>query len=127
MIRGVGVDAVSISEIKRYMEIFGDPFINRTFTEKEVVVSRLSSRPEEYLATRFASKEAVFKAIAHFTKRKLFDFRVVETLNEPDGYPVVQMKGELLNLAKEAGITAIHVTMTTEKDFATAFVVAESV
>ena len=126
MIRGIGIDSVSISEIKRYMEICGESFVNRTFTKKEVDASRSAPRPEEYLSTRFAAKEAVFKAIAHFTERKLFDFRIVETLNEADGYPVIQMEGALLALAGEAGVTAIHVTMTTEKDIATAFVIAES-
>ena len=126
MIKGVGIDVVSISEIKRYMEIFGDSFINRTFTEKEVLASRVCPRPEEYLATRFAAKEAVFKAIAHFTKRRLFDFRVVETLNEPDGYPMVQIRGKLLNYAKEVGVGTIHVSMTTERDLATAVAIAES-
>ena len=126
MIRGIGIDAVSISETKRFIETFGDTFILRTFTEKEVSVSRMSPRPEEYLATRFAAKEAVFKAIAHFTVKKQFDFRIVETLNEADGYPVVQMKGKLLALAEEAGVANIHITMTTEKDFAIAFAVAES-
>jgi holo-[acyl-carrier-protein] synthase len=78
------------------------------------------------LATRFAAKEAVFKAIAHFTKDKGFDFRIVETLNEADGYPVVQMNDKLRALVEEACVAAIHISMTTEKDFATAFVVAES-
>jgi len=127
MTKGIGIDAVSISEIERYMETFGDTFIKRTFTEQEVVMSQLSAHPAEYLATRFAAKEAVFKAIAHFTKDKGFDLRIVETLNEADGYPAVQMKGKLLSLAEEAGVAAINITMTTEKDFAMAFVVAEAV
>lgn len=126
MIRGIGIDAVSISEIKRYIENFGDTYVNRTFTEKEVFVSRQSPQPAEYLATRFAAKEAVFKAIAHFTKDKGFDLRIVETLDEEDGFPVVQMEGKLLPLLKEADVTAIHVSLTTEKDFAVAFVVAEA-
>lgn len=127
MIIGIGIDAVSISEVKRYMDVFGDTFINRTFTENEVDASRSNPQPAEYLATRFAAKEAVFKAIAHFTKDKGFDFRIVETLNEADGFPVVQIKDKLLALTEEAGITAVHITMTTEKDFAIAFVVAESI
>jgi holo-[acyl-carrier protein] synthase len=127
MIKGIGIDTVSISEMNRYMESFGDVFINRTFTEKEVAMSRSCPQPAEYLATRFAAKEAVFKAIAHLTEHKGFDLRIVETLNEPDGFPVVQMKGRLLALADEAGVTAIHIAMTTEQDLATAFVVAESI
>ena len=37
------------------------------------------------------------------------------------------MMDELLALANKAGVATIHISITTEKDFATAFVVAESI
>jgi len=124
MIRGIGIDMVNIHEIALYMERFGAPFINRTFTEREVSASALSPNPAEYLSTRFAAKEAVFKAVAHFTKRKGFDLRIVETLNERDGYPFVQVNEKLQILLDEAGIETLHISTTTENDYALAMVVA---
>lgn len=125
MINSVGVDLVQISEIQRLMNTFGDEFINHTFTEEEVRHSRKASNQAEFLATRFAAKEAAFKAVAHFTKAKDFDLRIIETLDEPDGYPVIQTNGKLRALLDEAGIATLHVSLTHEGDSAMAFVIAE--
>jgi holo-[acyl-carrier protein] synthase len=126
MIKGIGVDMVDVREIMRYMETFKQTFINKTFTPREVEASALLPNPAEYLAARFAAKEAVFKAIARLTKEKGFDFRIVETLNEIDGHPFVNISGELKTLMNEADITSLLISITTEGDYATAFVVAET-
>ena len=126
MIKGIGIDTVSINEIAQHIEKFGNTFVNRTFTVEEVSASALSPKPEEYLSTRFAAKEAVFKAVAHFTKEKAFDFRIVETLNESDGYPFINTNEKLQSLLDEAGISHLLVSITTEDDYATAMVVAIS-
>lgn len=125
MIKGIGIDMVSISEIARYIEHFGDTYINSAFTEREIHFSKLSPNQAEYLSTRFAAKEAVYKAIAHLTKQKDFDFRIVESLNESDGYPVIHINEELRKIMNEAKIRSLLVSMTTEGDFAMAFVTAE--
>jgi len=126
MIKGIGIDMVTISEMRDYIERFGNVFTNRTFTKNEAALSVLASDPSEYLATRFAVKEAVFKAIAHYTSKKGFDFRIVETLNEKDGYPFVQVNDKMQTLLDEAGVSKLHISISTENDLATAFIVAES-
>ena len=126
MIKGIGIDMVDIGEMKRYMETFGDVFVGRTFTKAEVTCAKESPRPHEYLAAHFAAKEAVFKAVAHHTVGKKFDFRIVETLNEPDGAPIIVVNDKLQALLDEAGIHRLHISITTEKDYAAAFVIAES-
>ena len=125
MIKGIGVDMVDISEIARLIDVFGNNYINHTFTKREVAVSREATNPAEYLATRFAAKEAVFKAIAHLTQKKTFDLRVVETLNESDGFPYISINEELQGLLEDAGVVSLFISITTEGDYATAFVVAE--
>ena len=125
MVNSVGVDLVRISEIKRLMDISGDVFIRRTFTEEEVARSQEVPNKSEYFATRFAAKEATFKAIAHFIKDRTFDLRIVETLCEPDGYPVIQINDDLKPLLDEAGVAALHVSLTHDGDYAMAFVIAE--
>lgn len=125
MINSAGVDLVQISEIQRLMDTFGDEFINDHFTEAEISQSRKAANQAEFLATRFAAKEAAFKAVAHFTRARDFDFRIVETLDEPDGYPVIQTGGEFKAVLDEAGITALHVSLAHEGDYAIAFVIAQ--
>jgi phosphopantetheine--protein transferase-like protein len=126
VIIGVGIDMVSISELTGLIERLGAPFLNRTFTKNEIDASKHTDDEVVYLSTRFAAKEAVFKAVAHFTKNKTFDLRIVETLEGSDGYPIVQITEELRVLLNEAGIESLYVSMSTESDLAIAFVVASS-
>lgn len=127
MIRGIGVDTVAISEIKLYLSetALSNAFIRRTFTAHEITAAECYPNKAEYYAARFAVKEAVFKAVAHLTEEKTFDFRIVETLHAPDGSPYVSTKGTLSTILKAADVDKLHLSITTEGDYATAFVVAE--
>ncbi len=124
MVKGIGVDMVEVAEVKRLMRDAGG-FIKKTFTEKEVELSGDAASKEEYFSARFAVKEAVFKAVAHLTEKKTFDFRRVETLNAPDGHPYVNLSGELAPLFAEAGIEELLVSISTEKEYVIAFVIAQ--
>ena len=126
MIKGIGIDTVNINNIAKYIKKSGKSYIIRTFTKSEVCASALSPKPEEYLATRFAAKEAAFKAVAHFTKEKTFDLRIVETLNESDGYPYIHVNEKLKSLLDEADVSSLLVSITTEDEYATAIVIAIS-
>lgn len=126
MIRGIGVDMTEIHEVQRLAEATGPSFVERTFTEKEREASQKTADQWEYLAARFAVKEAVFKALAHLTEKKAFDFRKIETLNSKDGSPCVTLTPMLRELMDEAGVDTIHVSITHEKEYACAFVIAES-
>lgn len=127
MIRGIGVDTVSICEVARYLadERLAVPFLARTFTKAETAAADGRANQAEYYAARFAVKEAVFKAVGHLTEERFFDFRMVETLNTPDGCPYVNVTEKLAPILKAAKVDLLHVSITTEDDYATAFVVAE--
>lgn len=123
--KGIGIDMVQISQMGNYIQRFGEVFIRRTFTAAEVACFTTAAHPAEYLATRFAAKEAVFKALAHLTSRKGFDYRIVETLNDTDGAPYVNITPNLQKVMQDAGVESLLVAMTTEADIATVIVVAE--
>lgn len=126
MIKGIGVDVVDISEIGRFLELHhhSGAFQKRTFTKAEQVIGEQQLDPAVYYATRFAAKEAVFKAVAHLTVQKWFDMRSVETLNNEDGFPYINITDDMRKVFEEAGLTNVQITLTTEGDVATAFVVA---
>lgn len=126
MVLGIGFDLTEIKEVKRLAEDVGEAFLSKTFSQRERENSEAAADPWEYLASRFAAKEAVFKALAHLTKDKTFDFRIVETLNYEDGSPYVNITPVLEGLMKEAGVKRLIVSITHEKDYAGAFVIAES-
>ena len=95
------------------------------FTAGERAYAARAVRDDEYFATRFAVKEAVFKAVAHLLDERFFDYRLVETLNREDGLPVVTKAGQLGAVLIQAGVKNLHVSITTQDDYATAFVIAE--
>lgn len=127
MILGIGVDLCSISAIVRLLEDekLQGSFAAHTFTPREIAAAANRPDPAAYYASRFAAKEAVFKAVAPLTKEKGFDLRLVEVLNAPDGSPYVSMTDALTPILQSAGIGRLHISLTDEGDYALAFVVAE--
>ena len=125
MIKGIGVDMADIAEIGRFCKDIPS-FRTHTFTAAEQqAAARMTDRAAtEYLAVRFAAKEAVFKALSH-ASGVAFDPRRVETLNHEDGAPYVSVTPEVAEAMRAAGVDALHVSATTEGDYATVFVVAE--
>ena len=109
MIKGIGVDTVEISRMVKSLSI--SSFLTSTFTHAEIANEH--GNREEYYATRFACKEAVFKALGI-----KMDLRKIETLNREDGSPYVVMR-------EEYGDVRIHISITTEAGLATAFCVVE--
>jgi holo-[acyl-carrier protein] synthase len=64
MILGLGTDVVEVERIRQTYEQFGDKFVMRILSpqEREDFQQFSDSRKVEYLAGRFAAKEAVAKA-----------------------------------------------------------------
>ena len=56
----VGVDIIEISRIHAAIDRWGERFLNRIYTELELKICRKKPGP---LASRFAGKEAVMKAL----------------------------------------------------------------
>lgn len=126
MVRGIGVDMTEIKEVRRLAEATEGAFAEKTFTEKEREDALKATNRWEYLAARFAAKEAVFKALAHLTREKTFDFRKIEIRNHEDGTPYVVLTTMLQAMLRDAGVEKIHISLTHEKEYACAFVIAES-
>ena len=129
MIAGIGIDTVDIEDIRSFLTDteLSRAYRERTFTPAELEAAAERSDPAEYLAGRFAAKEAVFKALAPHTPEKTFDLRITETLTRPDGSPYINVTDALASVMRAAGASRLHISITTEGHFATAFVIAESV
>ncbi len=121
---GVGVDLVEIAEIKALNQQTRGAFVQSTFTPREQAEAESAPDPWVYLAGRFAVKEAVFKALAPLTPDKTFDFRMVETLRDPDGSPQVTQEGKLREIMQSAMVGRVLVSISNEAGYALAFAVA---
>ncbi len=122
---GIGVDLVSVSEIKKLMDSMTYGALLKLFTEREVEESSSKMNKVEYLAGRFASKEACFKAVAPCLGGERFDLRMIETLSRDDGSPYINVTDELKEVLKRAEISALKVSISHEDGIAIAFVIAE--
>lgn len=127
MICGIGVDMVTISDMERRVARMSPGALARMFTPAEIEASlSRGNRRAEYLATRFAAKEAVFKALAPSLPAGVLELRRIEVLNREDGSPFANTEEPLLAAAlRRAGVGHVHLSITTEGDFACAFAVAE--
>lgn len=97
MIKGIGLDIVEIDRIAKAMRRT-NKFKDRILTEKERILFEAHSetRKIEFLAGRFASKEAFSKALGTGIGEecKLHD---IEVLRGDAGNPVLYFKGQLVN------------------------------
>lgn len=125
MVRGIGVDMTDAREIERLIHVTKGAFLEQTFSANEKIESERRADTIDYLATRFAAKEAVFKALAHLLATKTFDFRRVEILNQEDGSPFVVIDDFMRGILKEAGCNSIELSLSTESNMAIAFVVVQ--
>ena len=127
MICGIGVDMVTVSDMERRVARMSPGALARMFTPAEIEASLArGSRRAEYLATRFAAKEAVYKALAPSLGKGRLELRRIEILNRADGSPYANTEEASLAAAvHKAGVAHIHLSITTEGDFACAFAVAE--
>ena len=127
MICGIGVDMVTVSDMERRVARMSPGALARMFTSSEIEASLArGNRRAEYLATRFAAKEAVYKALAPSLGKGRLELRRIEILNRADGSPYANTEEASLAAAMhKAGVAHIHLSITTEGDFACAFAVAE--
>lgn len=119
MIVGVGVDLVKISRIRAAAERWGNRFLARVFTDRERAYARRRREPAPHLAGRFAAKEAVFKALGVGWRRGV-RWREVEVVNNPQGKPELVLTGQTKRLSETLGVTAMHVSLSHDSDYAIA-------
>lgn len=103
MIEGIGVDIVEVDRMKKTMEEYGETFLHRVFTPKELSYSRSKKNVHQHLAARFAAKEAFSKAFATGWSG-VFRWRDVEVSNDPLGKPLIALSGEMKKLVGESRI-----------------------
>ena len=138
MIFGIGTDIQRIDRIRQALERHGDRFVERILGPDEQVIYRRrsgrdaahadaygTSRGVTFLATRFAAKEAVSKALG-LGMRMPMRWRAVQVLKEPSGKPRVATDATLSAWMAARGLRA-HVTLTDDADYAVAFAVVERV
>ena len=98
-----GVDLVDIEDMRRLVETPLSSQLSRTFTQGELDSCGEGQLRLERLAGRFATKEAVMKALGLGFGDGV-GFPDIETVNLDSGAPTVVLHNKIAKLAAKAGV-----------------------
>lgn len=125
MIIGIGNDIVHVSRCEALLARHGDRALTRLLGEQERGRIREHRQPGAYLAKRFAAKEAFVKALG-LGLRHGMRWSEIQVANDALGRPSLILEGRAKAHADSAGVRWIHLSLSDEKDLASAVVVLES-
>ena len=122
MILGIGIDLMEIEKIEK--QIQSDVHLRKVFTPAEIRECKSVVRSAERFTGRFAAKEAFMKAIGEGIRQEVW-FTQIEVLNNQDGQPYIQVKGEAEVWLRALSVRNIHVSIAHTKQNAVAIVILE--
>lgn len=124
MIFGVGTDVVEIARVQKALARFGERFARKILTGPELSRFKGHRLPANYLAKRFAAKEAFTKALGTGI-RSPAGWHGMWVVNLPSGKPELQFTPALQELLRTKRVTGAHLSLTDEKGVAFATVILE--
>jgi holo-[acyl-carrier protein] synthase len=117
--QAIGIDIVEIKRLSRVSKKWGDGFLNKVYTDRELSYARSKRFPYQHLAARFAAKEAIFKALGEVEK-DFVGWRNVEILNDAYGKPVVHWHGAAEEARKKRKLKNVVVSLSHTENYAVA-------
>ena len=130
MIIGIGIDIIDVSRIETIFNKYGKKFISKCFSDHEcnLFFSEVNVNKINFLAKRFAAKEACAKALGTGFSKGIF-MKDIQVENDINGKP----KLKLLNYAKKYlnKMTKkkynIQISLSDEKKYAIANVIISEI
>ncbi len=125
MIVGIGVDIAETARVEKLSAKYGERFARRILTTDELVEFDRRKHSSSYLATRFAAKEAVAKALGTGIGKQ-FGFHSIQIDNDDRGKPLLRFMGTAVDLIAGLNINNAMISLSDEKHYVVAMVVLES-
>jgi holo-[acyl-carrier protein] synthase len=125
MIVGIGVDIAETARVERLSAKFGQRFAQRILTADELLEFDRRKHSSSYLATRFAAKEAVAKALGTGIGEHL-SFHSIQIENDSQGKPLLRFLGSAVDLIAGLDIKNAMISLSDEKHYVVAMVVLET-
>ena len=122
---GIGLDMIEVARIRSVSSRWGGKFEKRVFTPGEIAYCRSKKNPFQRLASRFAAKEAIFKALGTGWQRGV-GWTEIEVTNDELGKPSITLSGRTEQLSRQLGVRNIFVSMTNTQDYGAAQVILTS-
>ncbi|WP_282943219.1 holo-ACP synthase [Paenibacillus sp. RC67] len=127
MIIGIGTDLLDIARVKSILaSTAGERFMQRILTEAErELAAQRKGRLAEFVAGRFAAKEAVSKALGCGIGKQV-SLQDMEVLPDALGKPVCRVSEEAIQRLQLPIGTVIHLSITHTETMAMAYAVVET-
>ena len=127
---GLGNDLTDIRRIEKSINRFEGRFMNRVFTDGEIIYAKSKRNEASNFAKRFAAKEACSKALGTGFAEGVY-WKNIEVVNDSLGKPSLKLSGGALERLKSLtpkGMEAqIDLSLTDEYPLAQAIVILTAV
>lgn len=124
MIFGIGTDIVELERISKVVERHGGRFTGYILTDSEAEEAERRGDKIQFIAGRWAAKEAVAKALGCGLGGSCA-WRDIEIIGNPNGAPRVTLSGAGAETMKRHRIARLFVSISHERGHAIAMAVAE--
>ena len=125
MIVGTGIDIIECDRLQKSLDKFGNAFVEYFCTPAEQAAA--PSNPHArliYFASRWAAKEACAKALGTGFGAAC-GWKDIQIEKQPSGQPFIVLSGNAKETANHLGINRFHISISHERHYATAVVIAE--
>lgn len=123
MIIGTGIDIVQNNRIEELINKYGDRFLKKIYTAKEIEYCQSKNNFVASFAARFAAKEAVLKALG--TGMRNNSWHEIEILNDELGKPEVLLNNKTARRAEKIKVRSIFISISHEKKYSIAQIIME--
>ena len=123
MIVGVGTDIVAVARMKESLTQHGERFAKRILSTSEFECFSSHVAPANFLAKRFAAKEALVKALGCGFRNGISMQHIVVD-NDELGKPFIVLSGEAASRSEQLGVGDVLLSLADEAEYAIAYVVA---
>jgi len=124
MIYGIGTDILRIERIEQLYEKYGQALAERLLSRIELLEWRSVGNKANFLAKRFAAKEAFAKAV-HTGLRSPVTLHHISIAHDKLGRPEFVVEPPLQEWLCQQGIGRVHLSLSDDNGAVVAFVVAE--
>ena len=125
MIVGIGVDIAETARFEKLSAKYGERFARRILTDDELAEFDRRKQSRVFLATRFAAKEAVAKALGTGIGEQL-GFHSIQIDKDKQGKPLLRFLGSANDLIAHLEIKNALLSLSDKKHYVVAMVVLES-
>lgn len=126
-LRGLGTDIVRMERLEASIRRTGEAFLRHVYAEEELRQAPPEGSPRriEYLAGRWAVKEALAKALGCGISAQCRMCEVVTLDDQKSGQPRLTLRGAAAETAGRLGVRQTMVSIAHEHEYAVATVITQ--